>query len=332
MEFLTVEEIAALEAAIRQARDEGGLHRKWAGNSEVFAYTFNNHVNWVVKGGPYNKNLAQGTVPLSRTSHEREANGEFRPDCPKDVSELSAKLVDYASYIGSLATPDAVLDALHDITSPSLKLSVLGAARLPPNVSDWGALCPGKTVFLHKDAPAGWWEEWYHRAPNHNPAGYLIARMSLAPCTWSEMLRGFGPAGTDRWGFELAMKYGMRDGFMCPVGGRWLVTFWSAKVLTKVLVEPLRILVFAAASFAAMRLEQLVQADLERDGAYTRLTPRELAIIRLLSWGKSSQQIAEALDLEEETVRTHSGGIEAKLGAQNEAHAVAQAMRQRLLI
>jgi DNA-binding CsgD family transcriptional regulator len=332
MDFLTAEEIAALEAAIRQAREEGGIHRKWAGENEVFAYRFNEHINWVVKGGAHNKTLAQGTAPLSRTSYEQEIIQEFRPDCPKDVAELGAQLVDYAAYIGSLVTPDAVLDSLHDITSPALKLSVLGAVRFPLNVSDWGALRLGKTVFLHKGAPAGWWEEWLRRAPTQNPAGYLIARMSIAPCTWGEVLRLFGPIGTDRWGFELAMKYGMNDGFMCPIGGRWLITFHSERALAKVLVESLRIMIFAAASFAAMRLEQLVELDSERDGAYTRLSPRELAIVRLLSWGKSPQEIAEALGLEEETVKSQSEGIGARLGARNEAHAVAQAMRQRLVI
>ncbi len=332
MEFLSAEEIEALESAIRRAREEGGIHRRWAGDNEVFAYRFNEHINWVVKGGAHNKTLAQGTAPLSRTSCEREITEEFRPDCPKDAADLGAQLVDFAAYIGSLVTPEAVLNELHDITSPALKLNVLGAARFPLNVSDWEALCLGKTVFLHKEAPAAWWEEWRQRAPTQNPAGYLIARMSIAPCTWDEVLRLLAPIGADRWGYELAMKHGMRDGFMCPIGGRWLVIFWSERNLTKILVEALRIMIFAAASFAAMRLEQLVELNSEQDGAYTRLTPRELSIVRLLSWGKSPHEIAEALGLEEEAVKRQFQGIEARLGARNGTHAVAQAMRQRLVI
>jgi hypothetical protein len=42
----------------------------------------------------------------------------------------------------------------------------------------------------------------------------------------------FEPVGIDRWAYELALKYGMRDGFICPVGGRWAVAFWSRKVLS----------------------------------------------------------------------------------------------------
>jgi DNA-binding CsgD family transcriptional regulator len=331
MEFLTEEEVAALEAAIGQAREEGGIHRKWAAGVEVFAYRFNGQVNWVIKGGPNDTNLAQGAVPLVRINHEPEISKEFRPDSPKDVWDLGARLVEYSTYIGTQKSAEDVLNAFHDIISPTLGLSILGALRFPYNMSEWGALRLGKTVFLHKDAPAGWWEEWLERAPNNNPAGYLIARMSLAPCTWREMLRNLAPLGADRWGFELAMKYGMHDGLLCPVGGRWLVTFWSAKPLAKALGEPLRIMIFAAASFAAMRLEQLAGADAEGDGAYTRLTPRELAMIRLLSWGKSPRELEEALGLGEEAVRAESEEIRAKLGARSLTHAVAQAMRHRLV-
>ena len=43
------------------------------------------------------------------------------------------------------------------------------------------------------------------------------------------------PLGIDRWPYELALKYGMRDGLMCPVGGRWVVGYWSRSVLSKTL-------------------------------------------------------------------------------------------------
>jgi len=256
----------------------------------------------------------------------------IKPEYPQDVLDLGAKLLAYASNVQSITTPEAVLDELHRITSPALKLNLVGAGRLPLNVCDWEAFQLGTTVFIHKSAPKGWWEEWLQRAPQHNHAAYFLARMALAPVTRSEMLHMLAPIGTDRWEFELAMKYGMRDEFICPVGGRWLVILWSASVLTKALTEPLRIMIFAAASFAAMRLEQMRETRAEGPGAYTRLTPRELAVIRLLSLGKSTQEIAEGLGLGEETVRTHLKKFKAKLGARSQAQAVAQAMRQRLII
>ncbi len=250
----------------------------------------------------------------------------------QDVLDLGADLLTYATDLKSLTTPDAVLIGLHGITSPALRVNLIGAGRIPPNVSDWDAFQLGTTVFVHQSAPKGWWKEWIERAPHHNPAAYFLARLALAPVTRTEMLRMLAPIGADRWEFELATKHGMRDEFICPVGGRWIVIFWSARTLTNVLTEPQRILIFAAASFAAMRLEQLLETRAERHGAYTRLTPRERAVIRLVSVGESPQRIAEQLGIGEETVRTHLKKMKAKLGVRSQAHAVAQAMRQRLII
>jgi DNA-binding CsgD family transcriptional regulator len=250
---------------------------------------------------------------------------------PQADLDLGAKLLAYATDVQSLTSPEVVLDTLHRITNSALNLNFLGACRLPPNVGDWDALLLGKTVFVHKSA-RGFWEEWRQRAPHHNPALYFQSRLSLAPITLTEMLSMLAPTGADRWGIELGLKYKIRDGFICPVGGRWLLLFWSERVLTKVLTEPLRILIFAAASFAAMRLEKLVETQAEREGAYTWLTPRETAVIRLLSLGKSIREISKHLGLGEETVRTHLKKAKAKLGAQNLAQVVAQAMRHRLIV
>ncbi len=202
----------------------------------------------------------------------------------QDVLDVGAKLLAYASDVHSLTTPEAVLNGLHRITSLALRLNLIGAGRLPVNVSDWDTFQLGTTVFIHQSAPKGWWEEWLERAPHHNPAAYFLARLALAPVTRTEMLQMLAPIGADRWEFELATKYAMRDEFICPVGGRWLVIFWSRRVLTPVLTEPLRIVIFAAASFAAMRLEQLIETHAERHGAYTRLTPRERAVIIFFPW------------------------------------------------
>jgi hypothetical protein len=57
----------------------------------------------------------------------------------------------------------------------------------------------------------------------------MTARMCLAPISWTEITRLLEPVGIDRWPFDLAQKHGMRDGYLCPVGGRWVVGFWGAK-------------------------------------------------------------------------------------------------------
>ena len=86
-----------------------------------------------------------------------------------------------------------------------------------------------------------------------------------------------------------------------------------------------------AASLAAIRLECLVGADARRVGNIPILTPRELSVLRLLSFGNKTQEIAEHLELGEETVRSHLKKAQTKLGVKDRTHAVAEAMRQHLI-
>ena len=98
-----------------------------------------------------------------------------------------------------------------------------------------------------------------------------------------------------------------------------------------VLTQPIRILLFAAASFAALRLEQLVDLDSSRFGPRGQLTPRELAVLRLASMGAQSSEVAKALDIGAETVRSHLKKAQTKLGVRNRTQAVAEALRQKLI-
>ena len=140
------------------------------------------------------------------------------------------------------------------------------------------------------------------------------------------------PVGIDRWPFELALKYGMRDGYVCPVGGRWVVAFWSPKLLAHGFTHQARCLLYMAASAAAIRLERLACSDTERIGARACLTPREQSVLRHASIGESLAEIAKSLGLGEETVRSHFKKVQAKLGTLNRTHTVAEAMRDLLII
>ena len=92
----------------------------------------------------------------------------------------------------------------------------------------------------------------------------FLAQSSMAPYTWAEAKQILEPIGMDRWSDELFLKYGIRDAFSCPVAGRWVVVFWSRKDLSKVLERQTRNMIFAAASFSALRLEQLTRPDFAR--------------------------------------------------------------------
>jgi DNA-binding CsgD family transcriptional regulator len=247
------------------------------------------------------------------------------------VTDLQARLVDYAGHVEQLRSPQEVLNELHAATTRGLPLPVLGAARFPIKSGDWDSVQLGKSAFLHEDVPEGWWEEHEALARGKFRPMMFLAKSSMASHTWTEVRRLMQPIGIDKWSFELALKYGMRDGLTCPVGGRWVVAFWSRKELSNVLTQPTRILLFAAASFAALRLEQLVDSDPDRFGPRSQLTPRELAVLRLASMGAQSTEIAKGLDIGSETVRSHLKKAQTKLGVRNRTQAVAEALRQNFI-
>src|SRR5215510_7178560 len=145
----------------------------------------------------------------------------------KSVATLGAEMLRFATQVHDIDTPEKVLDALHKVTSQVCGMNVLVAILLPLQWGDWSGVEKGKTVFLHQSAPKGWWEEWLELSHSHPGLGLSLARLSLAPFTRSEIMRWLEPLGSDRWSLELALKYGMRDGLVCPVGGRWAIVFWS---------------------------------------------------------------------------------------------------------
>ncbi len=242
---------------------------------------------------------------------------------------LAQELLDYSRDVDEAKTPKEVLDGLDAITFNRLNLRVYSAIRFPDRATDWEALELGKTVFVHESMPKGLWEEWIRQVPHKLPVGYMLARMSLGPHTATETLQMLEPIGLDRWGFDLALKYGVRDMFACPIGARWLITFWSTVPLGRDFSEGARIMIFAASSFAALRLEKLVVPS-PASPDYI-ITPRELAVLRLLSVGMPFKDAAEYLGIGEETVRTHLKKVQMKLGVRNRTHAVAEAVRRHLI-
>ena len=228
-------------------------------------------------------------------------------------------------------TSDEILDALDDFATKLLPINVLGVGRIPQRRSDWRSIQLGKDVFLHPSAPVKWWHEYADKAARRFDPGILMARSSLVAYTWTETMQTLDPIGIDRWPYELALKYGIRDALTCCVGQRWLVAYWSRQVLSNVLTHPLRILLIAAAGFAALRLEEVTSRGPKRIGSQTRITARELAVLRLVSLGTATNDVAKLLGIGEETVRSHLKKVQAKLGVRNRAHATAEAVRQQLI-
>ena len=72
---------------------------------------------------------------------------------------------------------------------------------------------------------------------------------------------------------------------------------------------------------------QIVQAGHSADD----LTPRELDVLRQVALGKSNRDIAAALTVSEETVKTHVGNLLGKLQVENRAQAIVQSLKRGLV-
>lgn len=244
---------------------------------------------------------------------------------------MRTNLIEFTAEVDRYLTPASVLDALDDAIAEDVSLMVLGAKRFGVNPRERESLRVGENVFIHKSVPEGWWDAYFELSKKAYAPILMMARHCMAPFTWSECLKMFEPIGIDRWGYELGLKHGMRDGLTCPVGARWVVAYWSHRPLSNVLSPQMRALLFMAANFAAIRLEQIVGPDPRRIGKRMSLTPRELSVLRLASNGHRIRRIAELLQLGEETVRSHTKKAQVKLGAKDRAHAVAEALRHQLI-
>lgn len=98
---------------------------------------------------------------------------------------------------------------------------------------------------------------------------------------------------------------------------------------------------YVSRTASAEQLKQAVHAVLAQEsfidpavpprGSRGKLTRRQREILQLLANGESTTVAARELDLSEETVKTHTKNVLARLGARNRTHAVAIALRESLI-
>lgn len=82
---------------------------------------------------------------------------------------------------------------------------------------------------------------------------------------------------------------------------------------------------------AALEDKDFVDPAVPPKGSRGKVTGRQREILQMLADGGSTTQAARELGLSEETVKTHTKHILARLNARNRTHAVAIALRQSLI-
>jgi DNA-binding NarL/FixJ family response regulator len=87
----------------------------------------------------------------------------------------------------------------------------------------------------------------------------------------------------------------------------------------------------AGGQYFCTELVRLLAFGSQTKSSAVPLGERETQVLRLLASGGDNKEIADLLHVSNETVKTHLANIYRKLGAEGRAHAVALALRQRLL-
>lgn len=95
--------------------------------------------------------------------------------------------------------------------------------------------------------------------------------------------------------------------------------------------EALLAAVRAVAGGATYIDPSVARLRVDEDTAIDPLTTREVDVLRHLVAGRSNKDIGASLRITEETVKTHVSHVLAKLGVENRAQAIAEAVRRRLV-
>lgn len=84
--------------------------------------------------------------------------------------------------------------------------------------------------------------------------------------------------------------------------------------------------------FCARALEALKEAkQMEADGGYSHLTPRQVEVLSYVAKGKSTKDVAKILGLSPKTVENYRSAILRRLDAKNLPHALTRARDLKLL-
>jgi len=218
------------------------------------------------------------------------------------------------------ANTDQVLDVLDAVVSPAVRL--YGVGFLQPSIER------GPQLNFYKTVPADFRAELEAEENRRGPS--ILVRCAAndpPPFTFAELMQRRKPSGKDRWFFDLHRDYGVCDPFYCP-HWPWLVVFKADRL--QELTHESRAVLDVAARMAVHRLKEIA-GHAALDASAEQLTPREKTALQYLSDGISISDIADRLALSEPTVKTFVRRATKKLNASSQLHAVALAVRNRLI-
>lgn len=183
-------------------------------------------------------------------------------------------------------------------------------------------------VMLSK-APIGWTEHYLANAFHKIDPVLEGCRGAAQPFGWAELAGAGNLPAASRHVMGLARDFGLRDGLSIPIhnvdGTTSCVSLSASGPHLAHQAQP------AIHLMAIYAFEQVRQLNAANASAEPVLTGREIEVMTWAAAGKSAAAIADILDITERTVVAHTLNATHKLGAANKTHAVALALKHRLI-
>jgi DNA-binding CsgD family transcriptional regulator len=244
------------------------------------------------------------------------------------------RLVHVAKPFAHIDAANEIVEGLRRIVSPAVDVWAVGRSMVteggwPQDAEAFRAAVGARIVF-----GAGISDRFRMdmQAELNQQGASIVGRYAALhppPFTFSEVQRQLQPTGTDRWVFDLFHDHGVKDALYCAYGP-WLVMYVSNRPLTfRALPHETRIALDAAGAMAVCRLKELVSPV--KTVAPPSLSARERTVLLHLSEGLTAAEIAVRLEVAEVSVRSHIHRAVKKLSAKSQLHAVATALRERLI-
>lgn len=231
----------------------------------------------------------------------------------------------FIEAVESRPTTAAVEDCLLDLAASCGFTAIFGGIvptqRIPP------AEIASRILFQH--FPTSW-------ADRYNDNGYVFRdpivhrlRYDRGPFGWNDAYRSCSKPKDVALIRGEASEFGLREGYVVPIstidGALAAVSFGGPKIGCS--AEELSVLNFAASYAVGCCLHHAES----RRRQHHNLTPREYDCLLWAGEGKTDWEISVILGISRSTVLKHIAAAREKLGAVNKAHAIAKAIRTKLL-
>jgi DNA-binding CsgD family transcriptional regulator len=244
------------------------------------------------------------------------------------------RLLDAASHflatLEGCKTPEAMLDAVHEIVSPH-GIYVLGSWRVPLATRRGGR--EPYPVYKHPSMSDEYWDGFWQEYRTRGPS--FLARHSWnrrRDFTMFEAIADYKPIPEELWIVNHVRANGIADVlYIWPFNWHFFV-YWSDE---KIDVSPaVRSALRELATAASKRIDSLIGPEPD-DGVV--LTPRQREVWRaLMSNGTphlaSVESVAEQLNTSESSVRTHIQRVEDKLGVHTIEDAAIELVRRFVVL